>query len=29
LGLPVPAEPFPITNTTDEFRIMLGMPPLT
>ena len=29
LGLPVPTEPFPVTNTTDEFREMLGMPPLT
>lgn len=29
LGLPVPAEPFPVTNTTDEFREMLGMPPLS
>ena len=29
LGLPVPAEPFPITNTTDEFREMVGIPPLT
>jgi len=29
LGLPVPSEPFPVTNTTDEFRVMLGMPPLT
>ena len=28
LGLPVPAEPFPVTNTTDEFRAMVGMPPL-
>jgi len=28
LGLPVPAEPFPVTNTTDEFRVMLGIPPL-
>jgi hypothetical protein len=28
LGLPVPAEPFPVTNTTDEFRTMMGMPPL-
>ncbi|MDQ1397811.1 MAG: hypothetical protein QOG64_3070, partial [Acidimicrobiaceae bacterium] len=28
LGLPVPTEPFPITNTTDEFRAMLGMTPL-
>ena len=29
LGLPVPAEPFPVTNTSSEFRDMLGMPPLT
>jgi hypothetical protein len=29
LGLPVPAEPFPVTNTTGEFRDMIGMPPLT
>ncbi len=29
LGLPVPAEPFPVTNTTDEFRAMVGIPPLT
>lgn len=29
LGLAVPAEPFPITNTTDEFREMVGIPPLT
>lgn len=29
LGLPVPAEPFPVTNTTDEFREMIGMPPLS
>src|SRR5258708_4709667 len=29
LGLPVPAEPFPVTNTTDEFRAMIGMPPLS
>ena len=28
LGLPVPTEPFPVTNTTDEFRTMLGMPPV-
>jgi hypothetical protein len=28
LGLAVPAEPFPVTNTTDEFREMLGVPPL-
>jgi hypothetical protein len=25
LGLPVPAEPFPLTNTTAEFREMLGL----
>jgi Sulfotransferase domain len=29
LGLPVPGEPFPVTNSTDEFREMVGMPPLT
>ena len=29
LGLAVPGEPFPITNTTDEFREMVGIPPLT
>jgi hypothetical protein len=28
LGLAVPAEPFPVTNTTDEFRAMMGMPPV-
>jgi hypothetical protein len=28
LGLPVPDQPFPITNTTDEFRDMIGIPPL-
>jgi hypothetical protein len=28
LSLPVPSEPFPVTNTTDEFRVMLGVPPL-
>ena len=28
LGVPVPAEPFPVTNTTDEFRAMVGIPPL-
>ncbi len=28
LGLPVPPEPFPITNSTDEFREMVGIPPL-
>lgn len=29
LDLAVPDEPFPVTNTTDEFRTMVGMPPLT
>jgi hypothetical protein len=29
LGLPVPAEPYPHVNTTDEFRAMLGMEPLS
>jgi Sulfotransferase domain len=29
LGLEVPNAPFPVTNTTDEFRAMVGMPPLT
>ena len=29
LGLPVPAEPFPVTNSTAEFREMLGLAPLT
>jgi hypothetical protein len=29
LGVPVPAEPFPVTNTTDEFRAMLGMAPVS
>lgn len=28
LGLPVPAAPFPVTNTTDDFRAMVGLPPL-
>ncbi len=28
LGVAVPAEPFPVTNTTAEFREMVGMPPL-
>jgi len=28
LGLPVPSEPFPHVNTTDEFRAMVGMKPL-
>jgi Sulfotransferase domain len=29
LGLPVPTEPFPVTNSTEEFRAMKGMQPLT
>jgi sulfotransferase family protein len=29
LGLPVPTEPFPHVNTTDDFRAMLGMEPLS
>ena len=29
LGLEVPSEPFPVTNTTDEFRAMVGMPPIS
>lgn len=28
LGLPVPESPFPVSNTTDDFRAMVGMPPL-
>ena len=28
-GYRFPAEPFPVTNTTDEFREMIGIPPLT
>lgn len=28
LGLPVPTEPFPMTNSTDEFRELVGIPPL-
>jgi hypothetical protein len=28
LGLPVPDEPFPLTNTTAEFRANFGMAPL-
>ena len=28
LGLAVPAEPFPLVNTTAEFREMVGLPPL-
>jgi hypothetical protein len=29
LVLPIPEEPFPVTNTTADFRVMLGMPPST
>jgi hypothetical protein len=28
LGVPVPDEPFPVTNTTAEFRQMVGLDPL-
>jgi hypothetical protein len=28
LGLPVPPEPFPVTNTTNEFRDMMGLQPV-
>lgn len=28
LGVPVPSEPYPHVNTTDEFRAMTGMEPL-
>jgi hypothetical protein len=28
LGVALPDEPFPKVNTTDEFRAMVGMPPL-
>ena len=28
LGTPVPDAPFPVTNTTKEFREMIGAPPL-
>ena len=28
LNVPVPDEPFPVTNTTTEFREMIGAPPL-
>ncbi len=28
LSVPVPDEPFPLTNTTNEMRTMLGLPPL-
>jgi hypothetical protein len=29
LGLAVPEEPFPVTNSTDDFRAMMGLPPVT
>lgn len=29
LGTDIPAEPFPVTNTTNEFREMAGMPRLS
>ncbi len=28
LGMDVPGEPFPVTNTTDDFRAMIGLAPL-
>jgi hypothetical protein len=28
LGVAIPSEPFPVTNSTHEFREMAGMPPL-
>jgi hypothetical protein len=28
LAVPVPESPFPLTNTTADFRAMVGMPPL-
>ncbi len=28
LGVPVPDEPFPVTNTTGEMREMMGLPPI-
>ncbi len=28
LGVDVPDEPFPVTNTTDEFRAMVGLDPV-
>lgn len=28
LGVPVPDAPFPVTNTTAEFRQMMGLPPV-
>ncbi len=29
LAVPVPDAPFPVTNTTSEFRAMVGLPPLS
>jgi hypothetical protein len=29
LGVEVPNEPFPITNTLNDWRAMFGMPPVT
>lgn len=28
LGVPVPAGRFPVSNTTDDFRAMIGLPPM-
>lgn len=28
LGVHVPDDPFPVTNTTDDFRSMVGLPPI-
>ena len=28
LGLPVPDEPFPKTNSTEDFRALAGLPPV-
>jgi hypothetical protein len=28
LGLPIPSDPFPLTNTTQEIRAMMGLPAL-
>jgi hypothetical protein len=29
LGVPEPDAPYPVTNTTDEFRAMMGLPPIS
>ena len=29
LGFSVPSEPFPVTNSTSDFRQMIGLPPLS